>query len=137
MSRKQTLRKSAKLAEMDPTDKDVDIDVDDIANVIDSSRVDDASPSPAPAATPVSSVEDCNAMYAMNMDLCEKLVEKFGNRVMKDIGAIVEGLKSDLLEEIRKRDVMIQERDVKCHELENEVISLRDAMAISASKTLP
>ena len=43
-----------------------------------------------PPATAAAAIADCNAMTLMNTNLCEQLVKKFGARIMKDFGAVVE-----------------------------------------------
>ena len=118
MSRKHSLRNRAKVVAEIEEENEVDVE-GGIAVTVDASP----TPAPTPAPTPV---EDCDVMNIMNMDLYEKLVEKFGTRVMQDMGAIVEGLKADLLAEFKNRDAKIVE-------LESEVICLRDTIAISAS----
>ena len=94
------------------------------AKVIDDAEVDVFAEEVRDGKAPV---DDCNTLELMNRNLCEQLVDKFGTRVMDDLGAIVESLKSDLLAEFKKRD----ERFLN---LESEVICLRDSMAISAVK---
>ena len=68
-----------------------------------------------------------SGLSLMNMDLCEAIVDKFGNRLREEVGAIVESLKADLLSELRTQKNQITE-------LENENILLRENQAASNAK---
>jgi hypothetical protein len=70
----------------------------------------------------VKDVDEVEDNGLMNLDLVERMVDKFGEKIKSDIGAIVESLKLDLLAELKRRDVRITD-------LESEVIFLRDSLA--------
>jgi hypothetical protein len=84
-------------------------------------------------------IDEDNAL--MNMDIVGRMVDKFGDKILADIGAIVECLKGDLLAQIQKRDsriVKLEDDNVTNNEritsLEAEVLFLRDSLAATNAK---